>query len=226
MTPRDAEIAANPRARSAKLRAAVRTDGAGAAGRHVDVRTSRSLPDVVSAGGEVSSVFRTSDIVLIAVMVSAAAFTYKTKHEAEDQLGDGPQDRGADQLRAGHDRPAQGRLEPADPAVAPAEAGRDLPGRARSSQPVEAQPDRRHRRPAGRSRVDIQDLSNAAAGRHGRQRPRTTIVTGSGGAMNALAGASWLRQVRQPRRAAQRRPTSSSTARARRPAARPGTASS
>ena len=30
--------------------------------------------------------FRTSDIVLIAVMVSAAAFTYKTKHEAEDQL--------------------------------------------------------------------------------------------------------------------------------------------
>ena len=30
--------------------------------------------------------FRTSDIVLIAVMVSAAAFTYKTKHEAEDRL--------------------------------------------------------------------------------------------------------------------------------------------
>ena len=30
--------------------------------------------------------FRTSDIVLIAVMVSAAAFTYKIKHEAEDQL--------------------------------------------------------------------------------------------------------------------------------------------
>ena len=30
--------------------------------------------------------FRTSDIVLIAVMVSAAALTYKTKREAEDQL--------------------------------------------------------------------------------------------------------------------------------------------
>ena len=30
--------------------------------------------------------FRTSDIVLIAVMVSAAAFTYKTKHEAEARL--------------------------------------------------------------------------------------------------------------------------------------------
>ncbi len=29
--------------------------------------------------------FRTSDIVLIAVMVSAAAFTYKTKHEAENR---------------------------------------------------------------------------------------------------------------------------------------------
>lgn len=30
--------------------------------------------------------FRTSDVVLIAVMVAAAAFTYKTKHDAEDQL--------------------------------------------------------------------------------------------------------------------------------------------
>ena len=30
--------------------------------------------------------FRTSDIVLIAVMVSAAAMTYKTKQEAEEQL--------------------------------------------------------------------------------------------------------------------------------------------
>jgi hypothetical protein len=30
-------------------------------------------------------VFRTSDIVLIAAMVAAAAFTYKTKHEAEDR---------------------------------------------------------------------------------------------------------------------------------------------
>jgi hypothetical protein len=31
-------------------------------------------------------VFRTSDIVLIAITVSAAAFTYKTKHEAEKWL--------------------------------------------------------------------------------------------------------------------------------------------
>lgn len=30
--------------------------------------------------------FRTSDIVLIAVMVSAAAFTYSTKHKVEDRL--------------------------------------------------------------------------------------------------------------------------------------------
>ncbi|GAA2875671.1 hypothetical protein GGQ99_000419 [Aminobacter niigataensis] len=30
--------------------------------------------------------FRTSDIVLIAAMVGAAAFTYQTKHEAENQL--------------------------------------------------------------------------------------------------------------------------------------------
>ena len=50
--------------------------------------------------------FRTSDIVLIAVMVSAAAFTYKTKHEAEDRLADGAQDRAADPLRGRHDRPA------------------------------------------------------------------------------------------------------------------------
>jgi len=33
-------------------------------------------------------VFRTSDIILIAVMVSAAAFTYKTKHEAENWLAE------------------------------------------------------------------------------------------------------------------------------------------
>ncbi|MER2536291.1 MAG: hypothetical protein ABTQ31_14135 [Rhizobiaceae bacterium] len=30
--------------------------------------------------------FRTSDIVLIGVMVAAAAYTYKVKHEAEDRL--------------------------------------------------------------------------------------------------------------------------------------------
>ena len=32
--------------------------------------------------------FRTTDMVLIAVMVSAAAFTYKTKHDAERQYGE------------------------------------------------------------------------------------------------------------------------------------------
>ena len=32
--------------------------------------------------------FRTSDIVLIAVMVVAAAFTYRTKHEAENELAE------------------------------------------------------------------------------------------------------------------------------------------
>lgn len=32
--------------------------------------------------------FRTTDIVLVAVMVSAAAFTYKTKHDAEAQLAE------------------------------------------------------------------------------------------------------------------------------------------
>ena len=32
--------------------------------------------------------FRTSDIVLIAAMVAAAAFTYKTKHDAEDRLAE------------------------------------------------------------------------------------------------------------------------------------------
>jgi hypothetical protein len=31
-------------------------------------------------------VFRTSDILLIGVMVAAAAFTYNTKHKVEDQL--------------------------------------------------------------------------------------------------------------------------------------------
>lgn len=32
--------------------------------------------------------FRTSDTVLIAVMVAAAAFTYKTKHDAEDKYAE------------------------------------------------------------------------------------------------------------------------------------------
>ena len=34
------------------------------------------------------AIFRTTDIVLIAVMVTAAAFTYKTKHDAENQLAE------------------------------------------------------------------------------------------------------------------------------------------
>ncbi|MGY6708848.1 MAG: cell division protein FtsL [Rhizobiaceae bacterium] len=32
--------------------------------------------------------FRTTDIVLIAVMISAAAFTYKTKHDAENRYSE------------------------------------------------------------------------------------------------------------------------------------------
>ncbi len=32
------------------------------------------------------AIFRTTDVVLIAVMLAAAAFTYKTKHDAESQL--------------------------------------------------------------------------------------------------------------------------------------------
>lgn len=34
------------------------------------------------------AIFRTTDIVLIAVMLTAAAFTYKTKHDAENQLAE------------------------------------------------------------------------------------------------------------------------------------------
>lgn len=34
------------------------------------------------------AIFRTTDIVLIAVMVAAAAFTYKTKHDAESQFAE------------------------------------------------------------------------------------------------------------------------------------------
>ena len=35
-----------------------------------------------------SAIFRTTDVVLIAAMVAAAAFTYKTKYEAENQLAE------------------------------------------------------------------------------------------------------------------------------------------
>jgi hypothetical protein len=33
-------------------------------------------------------VFRTSDIIMLAVIVASAAFTYKTKHEAENRLSE------------------------------------------------------------------------------------------------------------------------------------------
>jgi hypothetical protein len=36
----------------------------------------------------VGAIFRTSDVVLIAAMVAAAAFTYKTKYEAEARLSE------------------------------------------------------------------------------------------------------------------------------------------
>jgi hypothetical protein len=36
----------------------------------------------------VGAIFRTTDVVLIAAMVAAAAFTYKTKYEAENQLAE------------------------------------------------------------------------------------------------------------------------------------------
>lgn len=35
-----------------------------------------------------AAIFRTTDVILIAAMVAAAAFTYKTKYEAENQLAE------------------------------------------------------------------------------------------------------------------------------------------
>ena len=107
--------------------------------------------------------FRTSDIVLIAVMVSAAAFTYKTKHEAEDQLArcarSRPQIRyeedTIDLLKADWSLLTQpSRLQ---------KLSRDLPGRARSCSRS------RRTRSSGsttcrQSRVEIEDLSSQRLG--------------------------------------------------------------
>ena len=66
--------------------------------------------------------FRTSDIVLIAVMVAAAAFTYKIKHEAENQPRAVRKIEARDRLEEDTIDAPQGRLEPADPAGAAAAA--------------------------------------------------------------------------------------------------------
>jgi hypothetical protein len=68
-------------ARSARLRAAIRT-GRQPAPATFDLRPSKTSRYRSTGRGE--NVFRTSDIVLIAVMVSAATLTYKTKREARN----------------------------------------------------------------------------------------------------------------------------------------------
>ena len=92
--------------------------------------------------------FRTTDIVLIAVMVAAAGFTYKIKQQAEDQLA------------AVHKLEAQIRFEEDTIAllkadwslltqpVAPAEADGALPGRTQAAA-YGRPPVRRPRRTAG-----------------------------------------------------------------------------
>ena len=104
-------------------------------------------------------------------------------HLQDQARGRGPAGRvrkieAADQLRGGHDRPAQGRLEPADPAR---RACRSWPRSTRPSsqlQPVEAQPDRRARRPAAEaaSKSRISPASGSAAW---PTAARTTTVTGT-----------------------------------------------
>ena len=63
-----------------------------------------------------------------------------------------------------HDRPAQGRLEPAHPAVAAAEAGRSLQS---SPNPRSRPPDRRRHQPA--MALDSEDIPKGRQGRHGPQ---------------------------------------------------------
>ena len=83
VTPDDAEIAANPRARSAKLRAAERTDA--------PVRAERCgrapATAAVARGrhGEVATMIRLLNICVIAALVVAAAHVYKIKFESTRQ---------------------------------------------------------------------------------------------------------------------------------------------
>ena len=83
VTPDETEIAANPRARSAKLRAAERTDAPAIVGRH---ERSPAAPSLARRCHEREAVMmRILNICVIAALVAAASWVYKIKFESTRQ---------------------------------------------------------------------------------------------------------------------------------------------
>ena len=179
----EAEADANPRARSARLRAAVRTDAPRRAQPTCRMFGLPGSPEVRMRREVASRVFRTIDIVLIAVMVVGGGV-----HLQDQARGRGPASRAcassSAQIRFEEetDRPAQGRLEPAHPAVAAAEAVADLPGRARAcSRSTRARSSASTRLPieAGRRSRTCRASTSAASRRQRARRTPTRSATGS-----------------------------------------------
>ena len=75
--PGPAEIAANPRARSAKLRFAERRDGAGAGSR----RRPRSFDQTAGGAGGEGLMWRLLHVIAIAALLASAAYVYSVKYQ-------------------------------------------------------------------------------------------------------------------------------------------------
>ena len=125
----DAEADRNPRARSAKVAGRATNFRAGPRRRHFPFSACPSSPIRLGPRKGRPACFRTTDLLLIAVMISAAAFTYKTKHDAENRYTEIRRLESQIRVQENAVDVVARRLEPPDPALATAAACRALRGR-------------------------------------------------------------------------------------------------